>query len=65
MPNLTDLAIDFTLKRHWKDLPAEVQHQAKRCLLDTLGALIAGSQTPVAGIMRRTAREQFSGDRCL
>ncbi len=62
MRSLTDHAIDFTLNLGWEELPAEVQHQAKRCLLDTLGALIAGSQTPVAGIMRKTAREQFSGD---
>ncbi|MGD8267908.1 MAG: MmgE/PrpD family protein [Desulfobacterales bacterium] len=62
MDSLTDHTIDFTLNTHWGDLPAEVQHQAKRCLLDTLGALIAGSQTPVAEIMRKTAREQFNGD---
>ena len=62
MPLLTDHAIDFALSTCWKDLPAEVRHQAKRCLLDTLGALIAGSQTPVAGIVRKTAREQFGGD---
>jgi 2-methylcitrate dehydratase PrpD len=61
MPPLTDHAIDFALKTCWEDLPAAVQHQAKRCLLDTLGALIAGAQTPVADIMRQTAREQFGG----
>ncbi len=62
MGSLTDQTIDFTRNTLWGDLPVEVQHQAKRCLLDTLGALIAGSQTPVAAIMRQTAREQFSGD---
>ena len=62
MGSLTDHAIDFTLNLRWEKLPAEVQHQAKRCLLDTLGALIAGSQTPVATIIRQTAREQFQGD---
>ncbi|BBO91538.1 MmgE/PrpD family protein [Desulfosarcina ovata] len=55
-------AINFTLDTRWEDLPEAVQHQAKRCLLDTLGALIAGSQTPVAGIVRKTALEQFGGD---
>ena len=59
---LTSHAIHFTLNIRWEDLPAGVQHQAKRCLMDTLGALIAGSQTPVAEIMRKTAREQFGGD---
>ncbi len=62
MPPLCDHAIDFALITRWEDLPAEVQHQSKRCLLDTLGALIAGSRTPVAAIMRKTAREQFGGD---
>ena len=59
---LTEHTIDFTLNLHWEDLPDTVQHQAKRCLLDTVGALIAGSQTPVAGIMRQTAVQQFGGD---
>jgi 2-methylcitrate dehydratase PrpD len=62
MLSLTDRAIGFALGTRWQDLPSEVQHQSKRCLLDTLGALIAGSQTPVAAIMRKTAREQFSGN---
>jgi 2-methylcitrate dehydratase PrpD len=62
MDHLTDLAIDFTLTTRWECLPNTVQHQVKRCLIDTLGALIAGSQTPVADIMRKTAREQFDGD---
>lgn len=62
MGKLTDHAIDFTLNTRWEDLPAVVQHQAKRCLLDILGALIAGSQTPVATIMRKTALKQFGGD---
>ncbi len=62
MPSLTDHVVDFILNIQWVDLPVEVQHQAKRCLLDTLGALIAGSQTPVADIMRKTALAQFGGD---
>jgi len=59
---LTDHAIDFTLHIRWEDLPNAVQHQSKRCLLDTLGALIAGYRTPVAAIMCKAAREQFGGD---
>lgn len=62
MNSLSDHAIDFTLNTRWQDLPEKVQHQAKRCLMDTLGALIAGSRTPVAEIMRKTAQEQFGGD---
>ncbi len=62
MQSVTDHAIDFTLKTRWEDLPIEVKHQSKRCLLDTLGALVAGSQTPVARIVQETARRQFGGD---
>ena len=61
MGRLSDIAVDFVLNVQWEDFPAEVQHQAKRCLMDTLGALIAGSQTPVADIVRRTALAQFGG----
>ena len=59
---LTSHAIHFTLNLRWEDLPASVQHQAKRCLMDTLGAMFAGSQTPAAGIMREMAIEQFGGN---
>lgn len=62
MAELTSWAINFTMNLRWDDLPARVQHQSKRCLMDALGAMIAGSQTPVAGIMRKTAMEQFGGD---
>jgi 2-methylcitrate dehydratase PrpD len=62
MGQLTSHAIAFTLNTRWEDLPADVKHQAKRCLMDSLGALIAGSQTPVAGIIRKTALAQFGGD---
>jgi 2-methylcitrate dehydratase PrpD len=62
MGEQTSHAIDFTLTLQWDDLPETVRHQARRCLMDSLGALIAGSQTPVADIMRKTALEQFGGD---
>ncbi|WP_155317403.1 MmgE/PrpD family protein [Desulfosarcina alkanivorans] len=62
MGQLTSHAIGFTLNTRWEDLPAEVKHQVKRCLMDSMGALVAGSQTPVAGIIRKTALEQFGGD---
>lgn len=62
MGRLTSHAAAFTRNTRWEHLPDAVRHQARRCLLDTLGALIAGSQTPVADIMRRTALTQFGGD---
>ncbi len=59
--NYNDAALDFIIETDWSRLPGEVQHQAKRCLLDTLGALLAGHQTPVANLMHAFANEQLSG----
>jgi 2-methylcitrate dehydratase PrpD len=60
--NLTDKVIQFILDTEWHNLPAEVQHQTRRCLLDALGALIAGTATPVGSLMSRLAVSQFRGD---
>lgn len=57
----TDHAIQFILKTTWADLPEAVQHQARRCLLDALGALIAGTHTPVARLMADFVIEQYAG----
>ena len=57
-----DRVVSFTLDTRWAGLPCEVQHQAKRCLLDVLGALLAGTRAPAARLMADFARTQFSGD---
>lgn len=35
----------------WSDLPESVQKQAKRCLLDTIGAAVSGRQTDLSRII--------------
>ena len=55
----TDKVVQFIQGLRWSGIPGEVKHQAKRCLLDTLGALLAGTRTPVAGITAELAVEQF------
>ncbi len=60
--NLNDTVIRFIRESTWDDLPAEVRHQSKRCLLDALGALLAGTETPAARIVSRIARAQYRGD---
>jgi len=60
--NGTDHAIQFILQTTWKDFSPEVQHQAKLCLLDSLGALIAGMETPVGKLMAGFCVEQHAGD---
>ncbi|MBZ4658328.1 MAG: MmgE/PrpD family protein [Desulfacinum sp.] len=57
----TNAVLDFMESAGWDEFPPEVQHQAKRCLLDTLGCLLAGMRTPVARIVADTAVSCFGG----
>ena len=58
----TDQVLRFIQDLHWEDLTEDLRHQAKRCLLDGLGALIAGARTPPAELMAGIAESQFGGD---
>ncbi|MCC7360680.1 MAG: MmgE/PrpD family protein [Anaerolineales bacterium] len=60
--NGSDRVIQFVQQANWQTLPSEVQHQSRRCLLDALGALIAGLQAPIAQIMAGLAVTGFGGD---
>ncbi len=62
MESPTDYVIRFILDTNWQNIPTDVQHQSKRCLLDTLGALLAGTETPVGGLMAGIATAQFNGN---
>jgi len=62
MESPTDYVIRFILDTNWQNIPIDVQHQSKRCLLDTLGALLAGTETPVGGLMAGIATAQFNGN---
>ena len=59
--NFTDRTLQFIIDNNWNDFPGDVQHQAKRCLLDTLGAMLAGMETPVAKILARIGEQQYQG----
>ncbi|MEH0018566.1 MAG: MmgE/PrpD family protein [Desulfobacter sp.] len=54
--------LSFIRETTWDTLPEPVRHQAKRCLMDALGALVAGHETPVGKLMEEVAAEQFPGD---
>lgn len=41
--------------------PPEVVHQAKRCVLETLGCALGGARTPLAAAAARAARRQGEG----
>lgn len=43
-PRPTDDLLRFNTRLKWSQIPAEVQHAAKRHCLDTIGAMIAGAQ---------------------
>ena len=55
------LLLDFIHDAQWHDLPPDVQRQAHRCLLDTLGAAIAGRQTRLSRIIHSFSAANFAG----
>ncbi|MBU2611232.1 MAG: MmgE/PrpD family protein [Chloroflexi bacterium] len=42
--------IEFIHKLRWQQIPKRVQHQVKRCLLDTIGSAIAGRRMKLSQI---------------
>jgi 2-methylcitrate dehydratase PrpD len=53
--------IDWIHDVSWTDLPDGVQNQARRCLLDTVGAAIGGRQTRLSHIIRDFAASVYAG----
>lgn len=53
--------VDFIHEMNWKGLPQDVRRQARRCLLDTLGAGIGGSRIRLSQIIRNFAVFAFGG----
>lgn len=45
----------FLYELQWRDIPAEAQHQARRCLMDLVGVMAAGTQTPMSRISTQHA----------
>jgi 2-methylcitrate dehydratase PrpD len=54
-------AAAFISELDWHALPDPVRHQARRCLLDTLGAAVGGRQTPLSAIVHTFAAEAYAG----
>jgi 2-methylcitrate dehydratase PrpD len=57
----SDRVVQFVIEAGSRSLRGEVQHQARRRLLDALGALIAGTQAPVAAMTADLAASQYDG----
>ncbi len=60
--NGNDLVAGFIQSLAWDDLPSEVQQRARLCLLDGLGATLAGTLTPVSKIAADYASTFWHGD---
>jgi 2-methylcitrate dehydratase PrpD len=60
--NGNECAAEFILSVQWGALPVAVQQQARLCLLDSLGALLAGTLTRVGRIAAAYAAETWRGE---
>ena len=61
-PTGNGIVSSFIARVTWDQLPAEVRHIAHLALLDTLGAALAGTLTPVSRIAAEFAAETWPGD---
>ncbi|MEM7031278.1 MAG: MmgE/PrpD family protein [Chloroflexota bacterium] len=57
----TTTPVNFIHDLGWDDIPSMVRHQAKRCLLDTIGVAIGGRQTEASRIIYNHAAQVFGG----
>lgn len=61
MPTVSEQLADFATDLRWDALPADWQERARLCLLDALGAGLAGSTTPTAAAAAQLARRHGPG----
>ncbi len=54
--------LEFIHETTFADLPPQVQHQARLCLLDLIGSLCGGRQTKLSKIIRQHAHDAFGGN---
>lgn len=52
---------DFIHHTTWRGLPEAIRNQARRCLLDTLGAAIGGRRTDLSRIVHEFAATTYGG----
>ncbi|MBW2611817.1 MAG: MmgE/PrpD family protein [Deltaproteobacteria bacterium] len=57
------LTARFIAETRWEDLPAEVQEKARMCLVDNLGATLAGTPTRVSHICADYAQATWPADK--
>ena len=54
----------WSARYSYEDVPGEVANEAKRCLVDTTGVMIAGSQHPTASLVRDQVAAQYGTGTC-
>ena len=57
-----DLTASFIVNTGWDDLPDPVQRKIRMCLLDNVGATLAGTLTRVSRITAEYAAQAWAGD---
>ncbi|RLI77877.1 hypothetical protein DRP05_09000 [Archaeoglobales archaeon] len=55
MENLTDSIASFVKRTKFEDLPKDIVHKTKLHIIDTIGAIFAGSETPLCILLKRYA----------
>lgn len=58
----TDRLVEFILGTSWSQIPEEAKEKSKLCLMDALGASIAGSRTRVGEIVTGFVKDFLTGD---
>src|SRR4051812_10919428 len=53
--------LEFIHRLTWRDLPDRIRGQARRCLLDTIGAGLAGRRTELSRIIHDVAAATYGG----
>ncbi len=56
------LAAEFIAEITWERLPAPVQSKARMCLVDSMGAALAGTLAPISAISAEYAVDTWPGD---
>jgi 2-methylcitrate dehydratase PrpD len=60
--NGNDQIADFVKNITWNDLPDDVKSKSKTCLLDALGAIIAGKEAVVTQVGKKFAKRMWPGN---
>ena len=58
----SEVVVEFIIGASWKRVPSEARSVARLAFLDTLGAALVGTLTPVSRIMADFARVSWPGD---